>query len=457
VPTEEQKDDGQEGSEDRVEHAAGAAERIDGEPGGEGEGDAIVGGAGGDEDDDEDDAPRAAAPRDEDDDEGDAGEAAARVSAADPATTPGTRKAAATAGSAGARLAAAKAAKAAKKAARRAKESADLPPGMTGGGRATVEDPTIALKESAVGQAAARATDWAKTNQALTLGVLGALVLGLVGFLGYRYWQGSKAEAAGVALAAAVEIANAEIVGAGETAPTDETGDDEPTFPTVEERSQAALEAYRRVVTEHGGTDAARWARLGEARALYDLGQLEEARSVYETALDESGRDPLMAWRALEGIGFTYEVGEQWDEAIAKYEELRAISDNQFQSVADYHIARMRIAKGETAEATTALRAIVERLRTESESEEPEFPYVLAQAEIRLRELDPSAASSGDSPMMIGPGGAGGGGMPDGIPPELLEQLRRQMEQQGAGGLPGAGGPPGAPPGSGPPGAGAQP
>src|SRR5690606_27561898 len=98
---------------------------------------------------------------------------------------------------------------------------------------------------------------------------------------------------------------------------------------------------------------------------------------------------------------------------------------------ADYHIARMRIAKGERVEATAALRALVERLRPADASAEPTFSFVLAQAEVRLRELDPGAGSGSGSPLMIGPGGAGGSdGLPpglEGIDPEILEQLRRQL------------------------------
>ncbi len=400
-----------------------------------------------------------------DDDAGDldTGAASSDESADEPraASSASARGAAgASAGSAGARLAAAKAAKAARKAARKSKESAGVP-GTPGAD--TSKESVDALKESSIGQAATRATHWAQTNQSLAIGIFAAFVIAALGWVGYAWWSSSQAQSAGALLEEAVEIANAEIVAAdaedSEDAPS-ATGDapaeeEAPTFATRTERSEAALTAYRRVLTEYPSSEAARWARLGEARALFDLGlsepeQIEAARGSYEQALREAGGDPIVAWRALEGIGFTYEVAGDFAEAIEKYEELRSIDDGAYQAPADYHIARMRIAMGETVQATTTLRELVNTLRTSGEEDEPEFPYVLAQAELRLRELDPGSAAEPTSPMMIGPEGAPGGLPPglEGIDPAILEQLRRQIQQgagEGAGapgeGAPGAGAP----------------
>lgn len=381
----------------------------------------------------DDDASGDDASSDEDDeDEAEPSAAASHASASSAAA----KKAAARA-SAGARLAAAKAAKAAKKAAKKAQIAAEAEAEsgdsfIGSGGGMPAKDPTEILAESSIGQAATKASEWASTNRSLAAGIVAVLVVGALGWVGYAWWNASQAEGAGALLENALDIANAEVV-ASEDADADA---DEPTFATREARAEAALTAYRQVITEYPGAEAARWARLGEAKALFDLGRNEEAREVYERALREAGGDAMVAWRALEGIGFTYEADQQWDQAIEQYQELRSIDDGAYEAPADYHIARMRIAKGERVEAATALRALVERLRPEEATEEPTFPFVLAQAEVRLRELDPGSGSGSGSPMMIGPGGAGGGGLPpglEGIDPQILEQLRRQLGA-GAGG-----------------------
>ena len=346
--------------------------------------------------------------------------------------------------SAGARLAAAKAVKAARKSAAkaaRAAERAAAEGDPSGGGAVSTNDepavdPVEAARDTAVGRAAIRAGEWAQSHRQLAMGAAAAAVLAAAGWFGFQAFDGAKRRDAGAALATAVETANAEIRGAGESGAAD---DDAPTFESAQARAEAALSAYRAVVAAHAGTDAAHWARLGEARALSDLERFADARTAYETALREGGSDPAIAWRALEGIGFTHEAESHWQEAISSYEDLRAVDSGAFTAAADYHIARMHMRMGQTTEATTELRALVERVQTSDEGAEPAFPYVLAQAQIRLRELDPSAAPEAPSPM--GPGGpGGGGGMPaglDGLPPEILEQLQRQLAAQGAQPAPG--------------------
>jgi tetratricopeptide (TPR) repeat protein len=373
-------------------------------------------------DSDSDDGMASASGESDSDDDEDEDLAVSSEPSAVAAAKPSQAKAA----SAGARLAAAKAAKAAKKAAKKSRENAAAGPSGVDATKQSID----AIKSSSIGQAATQASEWAQTNRNLAVGIFSAIVLAALGWVGFGWWSTSQAQAAGSLLETAIEIANAEIR-ATPAEQESESASETPTFATQEERTQAALDAYRRVTQEYGGSHAAPWARLGEARALFELGQIEESRAAYEQALNEAGGDPMVAWRALEGIGFTYEVGEQWASAIEKYEELRTIEDGAYQGPADYHIARMRLANGETVQATTALRELVTRLR--EDGEEPAFPFVLAQAEIRLRELDPSSASSSSTPSLIGPGA---GQLPEGlegIDPQILEQLRRQLQQQGAG------------------------
>jgi tetratricopeptide (TPR) repeat protein len=191
------------------------------------------------------------------------------------------------------------------------------------------------------------------------------------------------------------------------------------------------------VQSQHPDADAAIWAQLGEARALLELGRHAEARRVYEAVLEGSD-DPAVVWRALEGKAFTFEAEEQWDEALAAYRQLSNLDGRRFEPVAKYHIGRMQLAKGQRREATQTFRTLVEQLReAEDDEEAQEFSYVLAQAEVRLRELDPSAApappSFGEGGPMGMPPGLGGPGGGD-ISPEQLQELIRMMQQKQQGG-----------------------
>ncbi len=323
---------------------------------------------------------------------------------------------------AGQRLAAAKAAKAARKAAKRGRQAE------------VVE--TKALKRAEV------AGEWARSNRRtliVAMVVIGAVVAGATG---WSIHQEEKAQEASAVLWDAVETARAQILPEGEGADPDA---DRPTYPTGEARAERAAERYAKVVEQYPDTAAATWARLGQGNALFDLGKHEEAREAYEKALAEGGDDPIVAWRALEGIAFTYEANEQWDEAIERFGELGELEGQRWTDIADYHRARMHLAKGDEARAKETLRGLVERLRGERE-DEPDLEYVLFQAELRLSALDSSLVPRQQAPFPGGAGFGGQGGGPGGdISPEQLQQILERLQKQGVGGAGAPGGGGGAP------------
>lgn len=347
--------------------------------------------------------------------------------------------------SAGARLAAAKAAKAAAKAAKKQARRDEAGASQSAAEReaedlAQAQSAEDVLKESPLGRAATRAGEWTQSNRQLALGIAAAAVVALVGWAGYTLWSVSQARAAGTLLADALEISGAEIVSADDAADHDDDADedDAPTFESVEARNTAALAAYRRVSSEYGSSPAAAWARLGEGRTLLAEGEYEDARTAYQAAFDTSGDESVVAWQALEGIGATYEAQSDWEHATSTYERLAALSDHAYESVANYHLARMRAASGDEAAALTSFRELVDALREEGSDGEPPFPYVLAQADQRLRELDPSAVGAGPR-LGAGGGGAEGeeGGNPlEGLTPEQIQELIQRLQTKSGGTLP---------------------
>jgi len=319
---------------------------------------------------------------------------------------------------AGQRLAAAKAAKAARKAAQRGKDAEK------------VED-----KAAEQAQAASR---WLEQNRQKLLMAVAAIVLIFAGVFAFnRFAKAGDAEAA-TALWEAMEIANARVVDPEEEDVDDVDEDDEEvTFESESARAEAAIEAFDEVVANHAGTQAAAFARIGLANASRVLGDNSEARAAYEAALAESDA-PEVALRALEGIGFTYEVDEDWDEAEARFDEMGDIDRPGARILADYHLARIALAQDETERAKEKLQALLESL---DEDDAPQMEYVRDQAEMRLREIDPSLVQSSAPSMMPGmggpggPGGAGGafgGAGGEGMTPEMqrmLEELMRKQQQ----------------------------
>ncbi|MFO0710397.1 MAG: tetratricopeptide repeat protein [Sandaracinus sp.] len=358
--------------------------------------------------------------------------------------------------SAGARLAAAKAAKAVVKAAKKEERKAAAasaqpqpePEPDANSVEAQPEDPVAQLNESELGRAALRAGRWWENNQQMGWIAVGVAALAIVGFLGWQYHKDSTSAAAGTLLEDAVEIASARIVAADAEEPSEDEEDDaepEQTFPSRSARDEAALEAYQAVISQYPDQPAAGVARLGAARALLALGRNDEALEMYQAAFDRNGgRSGTIAWQALEGVAFAQEAAGHADEARSTYERLGNLDNHAYEQVANYHLARLMLARGERDEARTALRELVDALRADTveDSSEPRFPYLLSQAEVRLRELDPSSATSPGAHLLPGGPEAGDGIGADQIDPEQLQRLIQQFQerQQGAEGGAGEGG-----------------
>ncbi|MGD8861712.1 MAG: hypothetical protein PVI30_17005, partial [Myxococcales bacterium] len=127
-------------------------------------------------------------------------------------------------------------------------------------------------------------------------------------------------------LAEAVETANAPIIAEGETPPE---GVDE-SYSSVETRAEKAAAAFEQVQQDHPDTDAARWAKLGEANELYALGKYDEAVKAFDAVLAQAQGNAFLEWRALEGSGFALEAQEKYAQAQKRFEELSAVQSGAY-------------------------------------------------------------------------------------------------------------------------------
>ncbi|HJK91025.1 MAG TPA: hypothetical protein RMH26_09885, partial [Polyangiaceae bacterium LLY-WYZ-15_(1-7)] len=301
---------------------------------------------------------------------------------------------------AGERLAAAKAAKAAKKQAQRGQEAEEI--------------------EDKAEQTAEAASDFLEENRGRILAAIAAVMLLAGGYFGWQYFAEGKAADAAELLWDATETLNAPIRSEedeeGEAA--DEEDAEEESYASIEARADATLEELQALFADHAGSDAATHGRLLQGRALYQKGQNEEARSAFQQALQSSDAD--VRARALEGLAYTYEAEEAWEDAAAQFEELRQSDDPALAILADYHLARVHIAQDDEETAKEKLQAVLEGLR---EEEAPELGYVRDQAELRLMAIDSTLVQRNAENAMD---------------PEqmrrLIEQMQRQ-QQQGGGGL----------------------
>lgn len=328
----------------------------------------------------------------------------------------------------GARLAAARAAKAAAKAAKAAERGAVK---------------AVAQQEDEVQHRAAVFTDWMTSHrQKIWIGIAAVAVVG-IGYLGVQQVRAGQNTGAAGELAKATETAVAQIRESSDSAKKS----DELTFVTIEGRATKAAEQYKKVADAHPGTQVGAWAQLGRGAALLDLKKWSDARSSFERAMADGGGEFMLQWRAIEGLAFSYEGEGKLQEAKQRFEQLRSSGD-VLKDAADYHLARLLVLGGKTEEAKQAFKALVTRIRQESAGAPTavggrsgaRFPYVRAQAERRLAELDPT-----EQPPRTPRGmGMGMGGDSDA---DLQEQIRQMLQQRGLdpngmpGGLGGAGSP----------------
>jgi predicted negative regulator of RcsB-dependent stress response len=296
----------------------------------------------------------------------------------------------------------------------------------------------------------AKLSEWAKENQK-TVQIVGALIAAaLLGIAGFLYFEHKHEVEASTLLTKAVEDERGRIgeppkEDADNAAPVDPS----PLFKTFDDRRESALKKYREVESRFPKTGAAILARLAEGSLLLDKHEADNAAAAFADvkASPLAAADQEVKGRALEGLGFAYELKAQTtpaeapkylDEAAKAYKELENTVDVRgFKELAMYHQARVAQNRGEKNKAKELLLSLKERLNkiednTSNVPQGPAYPYLREIAMDRLRELDPTAAPK--TPMTA-PGGS-----PQLTPAQIRKMIEDAQKKQKSGGDPHGGG-----------------
>lgn len=287
-------------------------------------------------------------------------------------------------------------------------------------------------------------SEWAKENQKLVQRVGALIAVALIGLAGFLYWDHKRETEASMALSKAVETQHAQI-GEPPKDDDDDAQDNGPYYKTHEERREKALEKYRDVQKKFPSTGAAILSRLAEASLLLDKRDADGAAAAYTdvkgSALGQ--QDKEVKGRALEGLGFAYEIKADkaegdakkpfYDQALQAFKELENTVDVRgFKEMAMYHQARVHENKGDKEEAKKLLLALKEKFDKHDDSSlvpgapgGQAFPYLREVAMDRLRGIDPSAA-----PKMQGVPGGGA----QVLPPHLRKLIEEQQKKAAGGG-----------------------
>jgi tetratricopeptide (TPR) repeat protein len=277
----------------------------------------------------------------------------------------------------------------------------------------------VALPES-VERVAGTFTHTLQDNRGRILGgVVAAIAIAAIVIGAQRLMRSGAAEEA-AQLGVALELANAPIDAEDADGQTD---DGKPLFKSEQARAEKALAAFDKVAKESEDRPAGRWATLGAAAVQVELGKYEEARARFQGVYDAEAKEPSLAGRALEGVAIALEGAGKIEEAVKTLEKLKDVPGNR--ELANFQLARIKLAKGDREGGKSMLKALYDQLNTPSEGSAPS-PYLKAEVEVRLAELDSTLVDKGSS-----------AGDPQQFSQEqiqkLLEQLQRDKGQSGAG------------------------
>jgi tetratricopeptide (TPR) repeat protein len=295
---------------------------------------------------------------------------------------------------AGTRLSAKRAAKAAKKAAQRGTSN-------------PVEEVAKSVRE---------VNAWIDVHGRKIWFALAAVVLVCVGWFAVSSYQDKRDREAGELLRAAIATSHGIIVSADEPAPEEPLY---PTFNSVQERDDKALQQFRALLKKFPNSQAARYAILGEANALLELAKFSEAAAAYARALEapHASEDTFLRVRALEGSGYALEGQKQYPQARKRFEELSRLQNGAYRTLGDYHRARMLVAEGQRAEARKLLEALSKAAADKPEEQGERFESVAQAAQNLLSELGGQPADKA-------------GGKNSGISQSVLDALRKQLATQ---------------------------
>ena len=241
--------------------------------------------------------------------------------------------------------------------------------------------------ESAIRKRFEGATRWAGRNRGLA--VVGGLLLvglGVGGVYLYKTKVGTEQELT-KALEKTLEKAVAPV---GDAPPTPE-GEEEKPGPRYKNgvlRAQAARKGFANLSSSFSSTDASVWADLGKGAALLREGKYKDADLAFNSALKEAGKDAIVSWRALEGLGQSAVARKKWNDAQKRYKQLKAVAGGRFSPLARFRLAKVDISRGKAAVARKDLEKLQKDLRKKVADKNSPWRELLSQVDEEIRWID---------------------------------------------------------------------
>lgn len=213
------------------------------------------------------------------------------------------------------------------------------------------------LKRNPFAEATLGVVETLRQNRSRVMGglaVLGALAVVIAGVMA---WRAREANQAGAALGIALATSQAQIVPIatmpGATQPPG-------TYPSVQARAEAAVEAFTDVVTQHPSTPAARVAAFHLASELLAAGRAAEAAEAFASVADQAGATVYGSAARLGQAEALLAVGRT-DEALKIYTDMAAARDGALPTDGLLmQLGRASARAGKAAEARAAFQRVID-------------------------------------------------------------------------------------------------
>jgi hypothetical protein len=280
-----------------------------------------------------------------------------------------------------------------------------------------------------VDDALARATSgtmkWLRKNLAAIQWVAFAGIVVTAGALTWNWRVEKKAGSVSALLASAISAEHGRVMAEDKRSDDEKEFDSAKIYKTPEERADAALASYEKVVAEEPGSGPAILAALGEAGVLLEKRDWQKALDQYGVVLASklAAADSDVRGRALEGSGFAKEGKGDLAGALASFKDMQAIEAKGFKELGQYHEARVLAAQGNKDKAKELLKSVREKLQVPAPDGSKPFKFLEAMVDRKLAELDPTAVPKTSAAPAPGPGGGAQ------LTPEQIEMLKKQFQK----------------------------
>jgi len=146
------------------------------------------------------------------------------------------------------------------------------------------------------------------------------------------------------------------------------------------ELTEQRAQILENVISDYGGTEAARWSKLELAHLDYNEGRFEAAVAKYKEILDDLPADSFLAPLTRLNLAQSYEQAGQQDQAITQYNLLK--KSIGFTNQAYLALGRIYMAKEDQVQARKVYEELLVSL------EDITDPALMSHVEAKLAMLD---------------------------------------------------------------------